>query len=422
MDLEGGLRLCPLPPPSTSIRSKTTTFSRLRTIRAAALLACIPPHGVEYPTTSRNSRVVGVPQSRATTTSLIKRKAGKHAHAEEDEDEEAEKSWTFIGNDEPDPDMTTKKLSEMGPLPGLPSVALYVTSCFDLSFMGEHASSPRCSFEGNTNDPTRAASESVLVMAGASSRRARGSSGATTEDINEDANKDAEDDTNEDTNEDANDDIPVAYAIQISPSPSCSHGQLTATFRLSASNRLGAFTVIYVSISATSTRSPLTMMMPTMVMRSTRGQQQAFRRRCRYQPPSQLHCHGHHQTAHPDGESEGGGSVWNRIAKDIFHAVDSQVPNWWDDHNSIATPSRTTMESLLEVHSLEDCMSLMFKSGDAHEDLNTFLLDASLDQDVLSALAGLFDSSPCSPRCPARFPQIYGRMTQRNRATCPESR
>ncbi|KAL0764337.1 hypothetical protein CaCOL14_013179 [Colletotrichum acutatum] len=90
-------------------------------------------------------------------------------------------------------------------------------------------------------------------MAGASSRRARGSSGATTEDINEDANKDAEDDTNEDTNEDANDDIPVAYAIQISPSPSCSHGQLTATFRLSASNRLGAFTVIYVSISATST-------------------------------------------------------------------------------------------------------------------------------------------------------------------------
>lgn len=53
-------------------------------------------------------------------TSLIKRKAGKHAHAEEDEDEEAEESWTFIGNDEPDPDMTTKKLSEMGALPGLP--------------------------------------------------------------------------------------------------------------------------------------------------------------------------------------------------------------------------------------------------------------------------------------------------------------
>ncbi|GKT82202.1 LOW QUALITY PROTEIN: UDP-glucose:sterol glycosyltransferase [Colletotrichum tofieldiae] len=53
-------------------------------------------------------------------TSLVKRKAGKHAHAEEDDDEEAEESWTFIGNDEPDPDMTTRKLSEMGALPGLP--------------------------------------------------------------------------------------------------------------------------------------------------------------------------------------------------------------------------------------------------------------------------------------------------------------
>lgn len=53
--------------------------------------------------------------------SLIKRKAGKHAHAEHDEDDEsAEESWTFIGSDEPDPDMTTKKLSEMGAMPGLP--------------------------------------------------------------------------------------------------------------------------------------------------------------------------------------------------------------------------------------------------------------------------------------------------------------
>ncbi|KAJ0165076.1 Sterol 3-beta-glucosyltransferase [Colletotrichum tanaceti] len=53
-------------------------------------------------------------------TSLIKRKAGKHAQSEEDDDEEAEESWTFIGNDEPDPDMTTKKLSEMGAPPGVP--------------------------------------------------------------------------------------------------------------------------------------------------------------------------------------------------------------------------------------------------------------------------------------------------------------
>ncbi|KAK2035664.1 glycosyltransferase family 28 domain-containing protein [Colletotrichum zoysiae] len=52
-------------------------------------------------------------------TSLIKRKAGKHAQAEEDDEEEAEESWTFVGSDEPDPDMTTKKLSEMGGVPGL---------------------------------------------------------------------------------------------------------------------------------------------------------------------------------------------------------------------------------------------------------------------------------------------------------------
>ncbi|OLN91682.1 Sterol 3-beta-glucosyltransferase [Colletotrichum chlorophyti] len=51
--------------------------------------------------------------------SLIKRKAGKNANVEPDEDEEsAEESWTFVGNDEPDPDMTTKKLSEIGGLPG----------------------------------------------------------------------------------------------------------------------------------------------------------------------------------------------------------------------------------------------------------------------------------------------------------------
>ncbi|KAF6829637.1 udp-glucose:sterol glycosyltransferase [Colletotrichum plurivorum] len=51
--------------------------------------------------------------------SLIKRKAGKNAHVDADEDEEsAEESWTFIGKDEPDPDMMTKKLSDMGALQG----------------------------------------------------------------------------------------------------------------------------------------------------------------------------------------------------------------------------------------------------------------------------------------------------------------
>lgn len=51
--------------------------------------------------------------------SLIKRKAGKNGQVDADEDEEsAEESWTFIGNDEPDPDMMTKKLSDMGALQG----------------------------------------------------------------------------------------------------------------------------------------------------------------------------------------------------------------------------------------------------------------------------------------------------------------
>ncbi|OAA73722.1 UDP-glucose:sterol glycosyltransferase [Cordyceps fumosorosea ARSEF 2679] len=45
--------------------------------------------------------------------SLIKRKAGKNEQPEADEDDdETEESWTFVGGDEPDPDMVTKKLSE----------------------------------------------------------------------------------------------------------------------------------------------------------------------------------------------------------------------------------------------------------------------------------------------------------------------
>ncbi|KAI3548668.1 hypothetical protein CABS02_08198 [Colletotrichum abscissum] len=80
---------------------------------------------------------------------------------------------------------------------------------------------------------------------------------------------------------------------------------------------------------------------------------------------------------HPEGESEDGDS-WNQIVEGIFHPVISQVPNRWDDHNSVATPSRTTTESLLEVRSLEDGVSSMFKPAMFHEDLNIFFA-----QDVL---------------------------------------
>ncbi|KEY74708.1 hypothetical protein S7711_05459 [Stachybotrys chartarum IBT 7711] len=44
---------------------------------------------------------------------LVKRKAGKNAQQDNEEGEDdTEESWTFIGGDEPDPDMVTKKLSE----------------------------------------------------------------------------------------------------------------------------------------------------------------------------------------------------------------------------------------------------------------------------------------------------------------------
>lgn len=53
-------------------------------------------------------------------TSLIKRKAGKNKQPEADEDDdETEESWTFVGGDEPDPDMVTRRLSE-----GLADMAL----------------------------------------------------------------------------------------------------------------------------------------------------------------------------------------------------------------------------------------------------------------------------------------------------------
>ncbi|OAQ75685.1 UDP-glucose:sterol glycosyltransferase [Purpureocillium lilacinum] len=45
-------------------------------------------------------------------TSLIKRKAGKNAQMDTEDDEDTEESWTFVGSDEPDPDVVTKKLSE----------------------------------------------------------------------------------------------------------------------------------------------------------------------------------------------------------------------------------------------------------------------------------------------------------------------
>ncbi|KAF4981980.1 hypothetical protein FZEAL_2326 [Fusarium zealandicum] len=43
---------------------------------------------------------------------LIKRKAGKNAQPDAGEDDDTEESWTFVGRDEPDPDVVTQRLSD----------------------------------------------------------------------------------------------------------------------------------------------------------------------------------------------------------------------------------------------------------------------------------------------------------------------
>lgn len=69
-------------------------------------LTDIQDHGVD-------SAIQSIYRDMEYATSLIKRKAGKNGQPEPDEDDDgAEESWTFVGGDEPDPDMMTKKLSE----------------------------------------------------------------------------------------------------------------------------------------------------------------------------------------------------------------------------------------------------------------------------------------------------------------------
>lgn len=44
--------------------------------------------------------------------SLIKRKIGHNDQLDAEEDDETEESWTFVGAEEPDPDVVTRRLSE----------------------------------------------------------------------------------------------------------------------------------------------------------------------------------------------------------------------------------------------------------------------------------------------------------------------
>ncbi|KAK1957413.1 hypothetical protein LY78DRAFT_697266 [Colletotrichum sublineola] len=109
-----------------------------------------------------------------------------------------------------------------------------------------------------------------------------------------------------------------------------------------------------------------------------------------YQRQQQQQHQGHfggdadHDT-NGDGSSSSGG-VWNRTAEGVFHAVISQVPNWLDDHNALALPLQTVLESLHEARSLEDGVSAVFKSAISDADPKTFPAE-----DVLYALDHLFD-------------------------------
>lgn len=49
--------------------------------------------------------------------SLIKRRPGEEPPKEDDEDEAEEESWTFVGRDEPDPEVLTRRLSDLWPGP-----------------------------------------------------------------------------------------------------------------------------------------------------------------------------------------------------------------------------------------------------------------------------------------------------------------
>jgi sterol 3beta-glucosyltransferase len=49
--------------------------------------------------------------------SLIKRKSQKASPKDEDDDEVAEEAWTFVGRDQPDPEVLTRRLSDLFPGP-----------------------------------------------------------------------------------------------------------------------------------------------------------------------------------------------------------------------------------------------------------------------------------------------------------------
>lgn len=84
------------------------------------VLTTVQEKGVEY-------AIQSIYRDLEYAKSLIKVKTGKNAQLDDDETEE---SWTFVGADEPDPDLVTEKLSKglgsVGTSSGKPSGRLAI--------------------------------------------------------------------------------------------------------------------------------------------------------------------------------------------------------------------------------------------------------------------------------------------------------
>ncbi|KAJ3960483.1 hypothetical protein N0V92_002859 [Colletotrichum tropicale] len=91
------------------------------------------------------------------------------------------------------------------------------------------------------------------------------------------------------------------------------------------------------------------------------------------------------------GNGGGGEGVWNSTAEGIFRAVTAQLPNWWDDHNALAVPLQSTLESLRQARGMEGDVLGAFKLAVGSLDPNTFPAE-----DVFYAYDRLF--TPFLPR------------------------
>ncbi|KAF4924981.1 hypothetical protein K4K60_005251 [Colletotrichum sp. SAR11_57] len=95
------------------------------------------------------------------------------------------------------------------------------------------------------------------------------------------------------------------------------------------------------------------------------------------------------------GNGGGGEGVWNSTAEGIFRAVTAQLPNWWDDHNALAVPLQSALESLRQARGMEGDVLGAFKLAVGSLDPNTFPAE-----DVFYAYDRLFTPLPPAPRRP----------------------